>query len=702
VATSVYLAASEPESGKSAVALALLDRAVRRVGRVGVFRPVVRADPPLDPTTELLRARASFDVPYQACVGVTYDDVHQDPDAAMTQIVARYRALAAQCDAVIVVGSDFTDVAAPTELAFNASIAVNLGSPVVVVINGKGRSAEQILQAGELATDVLVAAHCHVLGVVVNRCDPRPAERLAELVDDPRAPIAVIPHEPLLRAPTVRQLGEAVGAGLLAGDPGLLDNEASAFVIAAMRLPHMLDHLVEGSLVVFPGDRDDILIGVLSAHRADTFPNLAGVLLTGGFEPEPQVRRLMEGRVIRLPVLRTEHDTYTTSTLLASTRGRITLDAHRKIDRAITLVEKSLDVDAILDQTNLAPSGVVTPLVFEYELFDRARQQRTHIVLPEGTEPRVLRAAEILLRRDVCDLTLLGEESRVRAVAAELGVDIAAAGVADPLDPDQRLRFAQEYARLRAHKGVTVDSAMDVVVDVSYYGTLLVHLGLADGMVSGAVHTTAHTIRPSFEIIKTVPGTSIVSSVFFMCLPDRVLVYGDCAVNPDPTAEQLADIAISSAATAALFGIQPRIAMLSYSTGSSGSGAEVDKVRRATELVRQRRPDLSVEGPIQYDAAVDASVALTKLPGSEVAGRATVFIFPDLNTGNNTYKAVQRSAGAIAIGPILQGLNKPVNDLSRGALVEDIVNTVGITAVQAQQPAGSPSSAAPATAGAPR
>ena len=273
---------------------------------------------------------------------------------------------------------------------------------------------------------------------------------------------------------------------------------------------------------------------------------------------------------------------------------------------------------------------------------------------------------------------------------AELGLDLSEAHLVDPSEGELFERFALEYTELRKHKGMTVDRAREIVRSVSYFGTMMVQLGLADGMVSGAAHTTAHTIKPSFEIIKTVPDVSVVSSVFLMCLEDRVLVYGDCAVNPDPTAEQLADIAISSAATAAQFGVEPRIAMLSYSTGESGSGADVDKVRRATEIVRERRPDLSVEGPIQYDAAVDASVAQTKLPDSAVAGRATVFIFPDLNTGNNTYKAVQRSAGAVAVGPVLQGLRKPVNDLSRGALVQDIVNTVAITAIQAQgdAPAG--------------
>lgn len=332
----------------------------------------------------------------------------------------------------------------------------------------------------------------------------------------------------------------------------------------------------------------------------------------------------------------------------------------------------------------MARSGRITPMMFEHELLEQARADRRRVVLPEGTEERVLRAADVLMRRDVCDLTLLGDPDAIRKKAADLGIDLADTRLIDPQTSELRQTFAERYAQLRAHRGVTVELAYDVVADVNYFGTLMVQEGLADGMVSGAVHSTAATVRPAFEIIKTEPGASIVSSVFFMCLADKVLVYGDCAVNPDPDAEQLADIAVQSAATAARFGVEPRIAMLSYSTGTSGSGADVDKVREATDLVRASRPDLSVEGPIQYDAAVEPSVAATKLPGSEVAGRATVLVFPDLNTGNNTYKAVQRSAGAVAVGPVLQGLRKPVNDLSRGALVQDIVNTVAITAIQAQ------------------
>jgi phosphate acetyltransferase len=452
-----------------------------------------------------------------------------------------------------------------------------------------------------------------------------------------------------------------------------------------MTVPHVLDHLVDGGVVITPSDRSDVVLGVLMAHASQNFPSLAGLFLNGGFEVPAQVERLVDGLELRLPVVTTSGDTYTTATRLAAAQGRLSKESPRKVDAAMALFGEHVDGDELLRRLDVTPGDVVTPLMFEHALVERARGQRRRIVLPEGEEERILQAAESLLLRGVADLTLLGSRSTVRARADHLGLDISAARIVDPHDDEMRERFALEYARLRAHKGMTVDAARDVVVDVSYFGTMMVLLGLADGMVSGAAHTTAHTIRPAFEVIRTAPGVSVVSSVFFMCLRDRVLVYGDCAVIPDPTAEQLADIAISSAATAAQFGVEPRVAMLSYSTGESGVGAEVDKVRTATALVRERRPHLSVDGPIQYDAAVDASVARTKLPGSEVAGRATVFVFPDLNTGNNTYKAVQRSAGAVAIGPVLQGLRRPVNDLSRGATVRDIVNTVAITAIQAAE-----------------
>jgi phosphate acetyltransferase len=483
----------------------------------------------------------------------------------------------------------------------------------------------------------------------------------------------------------VRGVLEALGGRMLRGDEELLDREVLDVVIAGMSMVNVLPRLIESAVVVIPADREEVLLATLLAQAAGTFPSIAAIVLNGPFAlPEP-IERLLDGLGPRVPIIATDHGTYETTVRVMNAPGRLSVDAPHRVGRALALFEQHVDVPALIALLGVARSDVVTPLMFQYELFDRARTQRRTIVLPEGDDDRVLRAAGAVLSGGIADLVILGDETAVRARARELGVDLDAARIVSPTDPELVPRFAAEYARLRAHKGVTLAQAADTVTDVSYFGTMMVHLGLADGMVSGAAHTTAHTIRPAFEVIKTRPGVSVVSSVFLMALADRVLVYGDCAVIPDPTSEQLADIAISSAATARAFGIEPRVAMLSYSTGDSGAGAEVEKVRAATELVRTRAPELPVEGPIQYDAAADAAVARAKLPGSSVAGRATVFVFPDLNTGNNTYKAVQRSAGAVAMGPVLQGLNKPINDLSRGALVEDIVNTIAITAIQAQE-----------------
>ena len=680
---SIYVSAPEGETGKSTVALGLLDLLTRRVQRVGVYRPVARSTEQRDYVLELLLGHDGVDLPYEDCVGVTYDDVHADPEAALTTIVSRYHAMARSCDVVVIVGSDYTDVAGATELAFNARVAANLGSPVLLVVSGKDRKVSEVRHAVDVALAELHAHHAQTIGVIANRCtvDPIDVRRALEGA----VPAWALPEEPFLVAPTVGALMEAVGGRLAMGDPELLSREVLEVLIGAMSIEHLLPRLTDGSVVFVPGDRSDVLLGLVVAHAAAGSPSLAGIVLNGGFFPPPAVARLVEGLGQRLPIIRTDLGTFRSASAAAQARGRLTAYSQRKVDTALALFEKHVDGEALLAALDVPRVEVVTPLMFEYGLLDRARSDRRHVVLPEGKDDRILRAAFTLLQREVADLTILGEEDAIRARATELGLDLSAAKVIDPKASSELAEhFAQEYARLRAHKGMTVDRAREIVSSVSYFGTMMVELGLADGMVSGAMHTTAHTIKPAFEIIKTQPDVGVVSSVFLMCLEDRVLVYGDCAVIPDPTATQLADIAISSAETAKQFGIEPRIAMLSYSTGDSGTGADVDKVREATALVRERRPDLVVDGPMQYDAAVDPAVGAAKAPDSPVAGRATVLVFPDLNTGNNTYKAVQRSAGAVAIGPVLQGLRKPVNDLSRGALVQDIVNSVAITAIQAQ------------------
>ena len=615
---------------------------------------------------------------------MTYSELHRDPDAALGRIVERYHLVAEKADAVVVVGSDYTDVGAPTEFSFNARVAANLGTPVMLVLNAHGKTPEELQPRPRWPrrSSRPTSARC-------SRSWPTARTRPPATRCSPRSPGSAhqrsrCPTNPCCSRPRSGDMMLACEGTLVSGEERLLAQEATGVVIAAMTLPNVLDRLFDGAVVVAAGDRPEVVLGVLTAHVSANFPQMSGIVLNGGIPLAPQVGSLIEGLRTTMPIIETDFGTKDTATALTALRGRLHKDSPRKVATALALFDEYVDGDALLDRLEVARSDAVTPLMFEHQLLDLAVAERRHIVLPEGDDDRVLQAADIVLRRRIADLTILGDPRAVQARAAMLGVDLAGARLLSPFDGELRERFAAEYHERRRHKGVDLERARDLVVDVSYFGTMMVELGLADGMVSGAAHTTAHTIRPALEVVRTVPDVSVVSSVFFMCLRHQVLVYGDCAVNPDPTAPQLADIALASARTASAFGVDPRVAMLSYSTGSSGSGSDVQKVVEATAMVRERAPDLPIEGPIQYDAAIDATVARTKLPDSKVAGRATVFVFPDLNTGNNTYKAVQRSAGALAVGPILQGLRKPVNDLSRGATVRDIVNTIAITAIQAR------------------
>ncbi|MFE7125442.1 phosphate acetyltransferase [Streptomyces sp. NPDC057617] len=689
---SVYVTGIDRGDGRQVVELGVMELLTRQVDRIGVFRPLVHDGP--DRLFELLRTRYRLSQDPATVYGLGYDEAsalqaEQGTDELVSRLVERFHLVAREYEVVLVLGTDFAATQLPDELALNARLANEFGASVIAVVGGKGQSVESVRAEAGNAHRAYHVLGCDVLTVVVNRVAPEDRTAIAEgMTALLPVPCYVLPDEPALAAPTVAQITQALGGTVLLGDDSGLARDALDFVFGGAMLPNFLRALTPGCMVVTPGDRADLVVGALAAHSAGT-PPIAGVLLTLDERPGDSVLTLAARLAPGTPVISVPGRSFPTAAELFGLEGKLNADTPRKAETALGLFERHVDTADLLARLSVVRSSRVTPMMFEHELLKQARAHRRRVVLPEGTEERVLRAADVLLRRDVCDLTLLGDTGTIRKKAADLGIDLGADRVQliDPAASELRQRFAERYAELRAHKGVTVELAYDIVADANYFGTLMVHEGLADGMVSGSVHSTAATIRPAFEIIKTHKAegaASIVSSVFFMCLADKVLVYGDCAVNPDPDAAQLADIAVQSAATAARFGVEPRIAMLSYSTGTSGSGADVDKVREATKLVRAARPDLLIEGPIQYDAAVEPSVAATKLPESEVAGRATVLVFPDLNTGNNTYKAVQRSAGAVAVGPVLQGLRKPVNDLSRGALVQDIVHTVAITAIQAQ------------------
>lgn len=690
MARSVYLTSPDGFTGKSVVALGLVDLLNRRVSKVGVFRPFVAShdsDPILQRLLEHAESELTDELPLSAHMGVTFAEVLEDPDAAMSTVVQRFHALAPHYDALVVLGSDYvTDT--PDEFHLNAKVAANLGTPIFLTVSAFERSVEETSAAVRAAVAATRNQHATLGALVLNRAQEENRTALDtladELSDSLAIPTWVLPEIPLLSAPTVAEVCAAVDGELIMGEEELLERECEHLLVCGMSVAAVLERLRDGQVVIAAVDREELIIALQAAHASEALPALAGIILNGTDEPKQIALDLVAGMGMPLPVMRTPYDTFDVASRAQLFGRGVRLDTPRKTTVALATIEKEIVADEVFSALDVQRPSIVTPLMFQSDLLEKARSNKQRIVLPEPDDDRILQAASILLAREVAEVILLGDESAVRTRATELGYDISGARVISPSDKQYLDKYAVEFARLRAHKGVTEDEARETLQDVSYFGTMMVHMDDADGMVSGAAHTTAHTIVPSFQIIKTKPGTKIVSSVFLMLLEDRVLVYGDCAVNPDPSAEELADIAISSAETAAQFGVEPRVAMLSYSTGTSGSGADVDKVREATTLAQERRPDLLIEGPIQYDAAIDPTVAAKKLPDSQVAGRATVFVFPDLNAGNNTYKAVQRSSGAVAVGPVLQGLNKPVNDLSRGALVTDIVNTVAITAIQSQ------------------
>lgn len=696
ITQNIYITGAEHGSGKSVILLAMMEMFSGHTHKLGFFRPIIHLGDKAekDELIALISVRYKLEWPYESMYGCTDFEAREllsagQYDELLKIILAKYRSLKTQCDHMVCVGSDYKTGESIYEFDFNAEVANNLDCLLMPIIQGSGRDNAQIIDAWASLSHEVDDNDCDLLAIVINGVAAMQLDTLrAHFNAEPksRSPVYIVPSEPSLEKPSISDIVRSLAAKNLSSNTDTFNHEVLNYKVAAMLVPDFLDHIEKGDLIITPGDRSDIILACLMAFHSKNFPQIAGLLLTGRQEPAAPVLRLIDG-LGELPfaLLGVATDTFTSALNVSHVSAHLYAENDRKIATALGLVENNIDMQE-LKQRLLAPkTPKLTPLMFEYELLQRAKADPQHIVLAEGEEERILRAAEILQLRGVVRLTLLGNAEIIKQKIDALDLQLRAVEIIDPLDSELRELFAHSYHELRKHKGVVYDMAYDLMADVSYFGTMMVYLDHADGMVSGAIHTTQHTIRPAFEIIKTRAGTSQISSVFFMCLEDRVLVYGDCAVIPDPDAQQLADIAISSAQTASMFNISPRIAMLSYSTGESGKGEAVEKVRQAVQLAKALKPELILEGPMQYDAAVDYNVARTKIPDSQVAGQANVLIFPDLNTGNNTYKAVQRSSGAIAIGPVLQGLNKPVNDLSRGCTITDIVNTVAITAIQAQE-----------------
>ncbi|WP_017732166.1 phosphate acetyltransferase [Nafulsella turpanensis] len=693
---SVFIATTEPYSGKSIIALGLVDMLLGKARKVGYFKPVINTSSgeKKDAHIETIVSYFKLDIPYEETYAYSRQEVMQLIDAGkqgeiFDTIISKYKKLEEEYDFIIVEGSDFLGEGTAFEFDANVSIAKNLGAPVIIVISGEGKTTAQTINSALAASRNFQVRDLQVLSLIANKVRHDQVEDVRELLEkqlSDRINCVVIPSDPSLKSPTIKEIVDIIGGKLLFGEQHL-SNQADHFIMGAMQVPNFLNHIKDNVLIVTPGDRGDIIMSALQAHISANYPKVAGIVLTGGFEPEEPIMRLIQGLETVVPVIAVQSASFLTATRIGAIQSRISPDNEKKIQLAINTFKKYVDVQALDERLiTFKPEGM-TPHMFQYQLVKWARRKKKHIVLPEGNDERILRATARLIAQDIVDITLLGDANEIAGIIRRLGIklELEQINIIQPTASEKYEDYVETLYELRKEKNVQLEMARDLMTDVSYFGTMMVYKGHADGMVSGAVHTTMHTIRPALQFVKTKPGVSVVSSVFFMCLPDRVSVFGDCAVNPNPTADELAEIAISSAESSQRFGIEPRVAMLSYSSGTSGAGADVEKVRMATEIVRKERPELKVEGPIQYDAAVDPSVGRQKMPNSEVAGQASVLIFPDLNTGNNTYKAVQRETGALAIGPMLQGLNKPVNDLSRGCTVDDIFNTVVITAIQAQE-----------------
>ena len=688
---SIYISSTQAGAGSLVIAIGFMEMIRGHYERVAFFRPILPEGEERDSDIDFMIKHFELDISYEASCGFKMSDytkayAENTEEALYEALLHKIHQLHKTYDFILIEGYPRSVFSSIFDFDINLKIARNLSTVFVPVLTAKGKSSHKIINEIGIISEAIQSEGCTHLATFVNRCDETIMDHTKALTQTKQPQVCLLPEHNELNAPTLNQIIKLLNAEILMGTPEQLQHLIFGNKIAAMGVNNYLNHINNGDIVIVPGDRVDIIFASLLSFYTKNHPNIAGIILSGGITPNRTIMKLLEDfGETPIPILKVKSDSFQTAVKLDKVTPTITTDSPRKITMAKGLFDAAVDKSKISEQFRSAPKEMVTPMMFQYKLFERARANRQKIVLPESTDERILRAAEILIQRDVVDILFVGDKKTIEQQSKQRGLDLSKAEIYDPQKSELLEKFSQIFYDLRKEKGLTLDAARDAMVHPNYFATMMVYEGLADGMVSGATHTTTDTVRPALQIIKTKPDISIVSSVFFMCLDTKVLVYGDCAINLDPDAEALAQIAISSADTAAKFGIEPRVAMLSYSTGTSGTGPEVDKVRKAAKLAQEMRLDLLIEGPIQYDAAIDEKVAKKKLPDSKVAGRATVFVFPDLNTGNNTYKAVQRSTGALAIGPVLQGLRLPVNDLSRGCLVDDIVNTVVITAIQAQK-----------------
>lgn len=704
MAQNLYIAPTDLHSGLTSVCFGLV-RALDRLGlRVGFFKPVAQSalSNDSDASVHFIRALTNLEPPVPIPLHDAQARINQGRSGElMEDMIGRYHDACEDCDVVIVEGLVPDSQESYTQ-RLNVEMARNLDAQVILVSAPGERSPTTLGERLTFSSRIFSeSAEIPVIGAILNRLGEPTGHTLPLAADDTEPDaiadwanecpplqdgrlklIGAIPWRPELVEPRVSDIAHELDAERL--HSGDMDRRRVRRVsIVSRTIPHMVHTLRPGTLVVTPGDREDIIVAAALAALSGT--PLAGLVLTGGLRPSDQTLAFCRSALdTGLPVMTSTMDTYHTTHCLTSMDIAVPVDDGERIEKVMETTAEAIDAEWLRDQLDVDREPRLSPPAFRYLLTQRAREAGKRIILPEGDEPRTLQAAVRCQEKGIADCVLMGNSEQIQTVARSRDITLPESILI--IDPDEaRDRYVDSMVEMRRHKGMKPDMAHSLLEDNVMLATLMVALDELDGLVSGAVHTTANTIRPGLQLIKTHQAARIVSSVFFMCLPDQVRVYGDCAVNPDPGAEELADIAIQSADSADTFGITPRVAMISYSTGSSGGGDDVEKVRKATAIARERRPELIIDGPLQYDAAAIESVARSKAPDSPVAGRATVFVFPDLNTGNTTYKAVQRSANVVSIGPMLQGLRKPVNDLSRGALVEDIVFTIALTAIQAKQ-----------------
>ncbi len=691
---SLYISTLQEGAGSLVVSIGLMQLLKSKYNRVAFFRPIIRECDKKDSDIDTIKKYFSLNIEYSLSYGFCIDEVDDmisknKINLFYEEILKKFKRLEESYDFILIEGIGKNLLTLTLDFDINLELAKNLSTPYVCVLNAKDKQIEHIIEDIKIEAKTIKKDGCKHFATFVNRIEPDSINRCKNSFNDKNLDYELyfLPQLKELDTPTIQQIKDTLEAKHIFSDKSFLQKTVSSSKIACMRIENFITHIQEKDLIITAGDRIDIIMTLLSLYHTKTYPNISAVVLTGDIKlPKIIVDLLTSFHNLSIPILTTKYDTYTTAKIINDIKPVITAKSKNKIAMILGLFTANVNMRSLEKKLLENTEDIITPLMFEYNLFQRARKTKKSIVLPESFDERILKAAEIVMLADIVDIILLGDEKLLQNKASSIGVDISKATIINPKISKLTKEFAEDFYSIRKEKGILVDEAYDIMCnDVTYFATMLVHKNIAQGMVSGAVNTTANTVRPALQIIKTKPQSDVVSSVFFMCFDTKVLVYADCAINQDPTAKELATIAIDSSITAKNFGIIPKVAMLSYSTGDSGSGVDVDKIKEATKLVKEKMAELRIEGPIQYDAAIDKTIAKQKLPNSKVAGEATIFIFPDLNTGNNTYKAVRDSSGAVAIGPILQGLNKPVNDLSRGCIVEDIVNTIAITAIQASE-----------------